>query len=248
MNEDFNYTQITLEEDRYGGVIINVSALPHTLKGFEENLIKIISDQKAKKVMWITLPIGKSDLVPLLTKHDFNFYDCTETSITLFKKPAVNSITPISTNHKVGVGAFVRDNNEILVIKDKIYKTYKLPGGYIENNENISQALAREVLEETGIEVKLESIVSIGHFSPAQFNESEIYIVCKAKPLSKDITIGDNHEIVEAKWVNIDEYLNSDEVRPYEIKLVETAMQNEGIRLEVNDSFTRKNKQFEFFF
>jgi 8-oxo-dGTP diphosphatase len=248
MNEDFNYTQIKLEEDRYGGVIIDTSTLPHTLKGFEENLIKIISEQKDKKLMWITLPISKSDHIPLLTKHDFYFYDCTETSITLFKKLAVNPITPTSTNHTAGVGAFIRDKNDILVIMDKRYMTYKLPGGYIESNENISQALVREVLEETGIEVKLESIVSIGHFSPAQFNESEIYIVCKAKPLSKDITIGDNHEIIEAKWVNIDEYLNSDEVRPYNKKLVETAMQNEGIRLEVNDSFARKNKQFEFFF
>jgi len=248
MNKDFNYTQIKLEEDRYGGVIIDASTLPHTLKEFEEYLIELISEQKDKKIMWITLPISKSDHIPLLTKHNFNFFDCTETSLILFKKLAVNPITPISTNHTVGVGAFVRDINEILVIKDKISKTYKLPGGYIENNENISQALVREVLEETGIEVKLESIVSIGHFSPAQFNESEIYIVCKAKPLSKDITIGDNHEIVEAKWVNIDEYFNSDEVRPYNKKLVQTAMQNEGIRLEVKDSFARINKQFEFFF
>ena len=248
MTKEFNYTQIRLTEDRYGGVIIDTCTVLHALEELEEDLIKIISDPKDKKILWITLPISKSDHIPLLTKYNFQFYDCNETSITLFKRLAVDSIIPTATNHTIGVGAFVRDNNDILVIKDGIYKTYKLPGGYIDNNENLSQALAREVSEETGIDVRLESIVSLCHFSPGQFNESNIYIVCKAKPLSKDITIGDNHEIIEAKWINIEEYLKSEEVSAYNKKIVATAIQNEGIKLEVDDLFTKKNSQHEFFF
>ena len=118
---------------------------------------------------------------------------------------------------------------------------YKLAGGYIDNNDTISQALERAVFEETGINVKLESIVSIGHFSPGQFNESNLYIVCNAKPLSKKITITDSQEIIEAKWINIDEYLDSKEIHPYNKKIVTTAMQNRGIKLEVNNFFAKKN-------
>ena len=248
MNSAFDYTTIKLTEDKYGGVIIDESTVPHPQEGLEENLIKIISEQADKKVMWITLPISKSDHIPLLTKYDFNFYDCTETSIVLFKRLAVDPITPTATNHTIGVGAFVRDENNILVIKDRIYKKYKLPGGYIDNKENISQALEREVFEETGINIKLESIVSIGHFSPGQFNESNIYIVCNAKPLSKTINVADSQEIIEAKWIDIDEYLDSEEIHPYNKKIVKTAMQNRGIKLKMNDFFATKNTQHEFFF
>ena len=248
MNSSFNHTIIKLREDRYGGVIIDDSTVPQTLEVIEENLKNIISEQTDKKIMWITLPIGKSSYIPIFTKYDFNFYDCSENSITLFKKLTPHPITPTATNHTIGVGAFIRDGNDILVIKDRIYKTYKLPGGYIENEENISQALEREVFEETGVNVKLESIISIGYFSPGQFNESNLYIVCNAKPLSKTINVADSQEIIEAKWINIDEYLDAEEIHPYNKKIVITAMQNRGIKLEVNDFFATKNTQHEFFF
>ena len=153
-----------------------------------------------------------------------------------------------ATNHTIGVGAFVRDGDDILVVKDRLYKKYKLPGGYIDTEENISQTLEREVFEETGINVTLESIVSIGHFSPGQFNESNLYIVCNAKPLSKTINVADSQEIIEAKWINVDEYLGSGEIHPYNKKIVITAMQGKGIKLEMNDFFATKNSRHEFFF
>ena len=39
----------------------------------------------------------------------------------------------------------------------------------------ISTALEREVLEETGIEVEFESIISLGHFYPINFT-NQIYM------------------------------------------------------------------------
>jgi 8-oxo-dGTP diphosphatase len=242
------YTSIKLTEDRYDGVIIEDSSIPQNPEALEENLKHIISEQSDKKVMWVTLPIAKSSAIPIFTRHDFNFYDCSEKSITLFKPLTPQPITPTATNHTIGVGAFVRDGNDILVIRDRVYQKFKLPGGYIDNEENISQALEREVLEETGIKVKLESIVSIGHFSPGQFNESNLYIVCNAKALSKTIKVADSQEIIEAKWIDVDEYLDSEEIHPYNKKIVITAMQNRGIKLEVNDFFASKNSQHEFFF
>jgi 8-oxo-dGTP diphosphatase len=248
MKSASDHTDIKFREDRYGGVIIDDSTIPQSLEALEENLTNIISEQTDKKVMWVTLPIGKSSAIPIFTRHEFNFYDCSETGITLYKRLTPHPITPTATNHTIGVGAFVRDGNDILVIKDRVYKKYKLPGGYIDNEENISQALEREVFEETGINVKLESISSIGHFSPGQFNESNLYIVCNAKALSKTIKVADSQEIIEAKWIDVDEYLDSEEIHPYNKKIVITAMQNRGIKLEVNDFFASKNSQHEFFF
>lgn len=239
---------IKIEYDIYGGITIDCSAVENTLDEFENNLTKIISTEKNKQLLWITLPISKSVYIPLLTKYDFVFYDCNEKSITLVKRLTVNPILPTATNHTIGVGAFVIDENEILVVKDRTYQKYKLPGGYIDNNENISQALTREVYEETGVQVNIESIVTLGHFSPGQFGESNIYIVCKAKPLSKEIEIRDDYEIIEARWIDIEEYINCKDVHVYNKKIIKTALQNEGIKLDASEFSLDKNKQHEFFF
>ena len=243
-----DHTTIKIREDRYGGIIIDESTVNQPLEELEECLVKIISTHGNKNLIWITLPIGRSNYIPVFTNYDFNFYDCSEKSITLLKKLTHNPTTPTATNHTIGVGAFIRNENDILVIKDSIYKTYKLPGGYIDNKENISQALKREVIEETGINIEMESIVSIGHFSPGQFNESNIYIVCKAKPLSTLINIADSQEIIEARWINIDKYMNSEDIHPYNKKIVTAAIQNRGIKLEANDFFSTPKSQHEFFF
>jgi len=112
MNSSFDHTAIKLREDSYGGVIIDDSIVPQTLEVLEENLKNIISEQIDKKVMWITLPISKSSYIPIFNKYDFNFYDCSENSITLFKKLTPHPITPTATNHTIGVGAFTEYVNE----------------------------------------------------------------------------------------------------------------------------------------
>ncbi len=247
MNKTVESITIKLTPDRYGGIIIDSSTIPQPLDAFENTLIEIISDQKHTNLLWITLPIGKSGYIPLLTKYDFVFFDCNETSITLLKRLAADPIIPTATNHTIGVGAFVRNENEILVVKDNIYKKYKLPGGYIDNKENISQALSREVLEETGVTVCAESIVTLSHFSPGQFGESNIYMVCRAKPLTKEINIIDDHEIIEARWMAVDEYIHRKDVHPYNKKIIKTALRNDGIKLDANDFSLRKNHQHEFY-
>ena len=135
----------------------------------------------------------------------------------------------------------VTESDKLLVIKDRIWQTYKLPGGYIDDRENISGALAREVREETGVEVVFESIVSLGHFTPGQFNESNLYVVCRARPLGTTISIIDSGEIIEARWMRIDEYLSHDEVLPYNKKIVRSALSGEGLkRDETKDLITKK--------
>ncbi|MCW5213098.1 NUDIX domain-containing protein [Desulfobulbus sp. TB] len=248
MNPFIDRTAITCREDKYGGVIIDDATVTQPLEEFEKSLIKMISDQTGRTLIWITLPIAKSGYIPVLTKHGFTFYDCSENSLILLKKLTQNPVIPTATNHTIGVGAFVRDGDNMLVVKDRIYRKYKLPGGYIDKEENISQAVAREVSEETGIDVQLKSIVSMGHFSPCQFGESNMYLVCKAVPLSATINITDSQEILEARWMPIDEYMNAEDIHPYNKKIVIAAMETRGIRVERCDFFTTLNSRHELFF
>jgi 8-oxo-dGTP diphosphatase len=248
MTETFNFTSTNLISDKYNGITIDNSSIPNDVKAFEKELINIIENIKDKKLLWTKLPIEKAYIIPLLTKYNFVFHHCNERDITMVKKLINNSIIPTAVNHTLGVGAVVIDDNKLLVIKDRTWKRYKLPGGYIDDKENISQALQREVLEETGIKIELDSIVSLGHSSQSQFEKSNLYVVCSAKALSKKINIVDSHEIIEAKWMDIDEYVNCEDIHIYNKNIVKTAMKNKGLKLENHNYFTNSGNQHEYYF
>ena len=244
MNQTFR--SLALIYDRYDGVIIK--DFPKDLEEFEEELTYLINHLEDKKLLWIKLQIEDSAFIPLLTKYDFVFHHCNERDITLLKRLVSDPVIPTATNHTLGVGAIVFDGDKILVIKDRFYEKYKLPGGHIDDSENISTALIREVYEETGINVEFDSIVSLGHFTPGQFNESNLYVVCRAKPLSYEIDIQDTHEIMEAKWMKIDEFISGDNTHSYNKSIVKAALDSNGFKIDDSrDLITRNDVEYELF-
>lgn len=249
MIETFNFTSITLITDKYEGIIIDNSTIPHLLEDFEKEIVNILNNVVNKKLLWIKLPIIKSDFIPILIKYDFVFHHCNEEDITLLKKLSKNPIIPTARNHTLGVGVVViNEVNELLLIKDRLGKRYKLPGGYIDDDENISTAAVREVKEETGINVEFTSIIALGHFKPLQFGESNLYVGCTAKALSNEINIIDDYEIIEARWMDLDEFLNHEEVLIFNKSIVKTAITNNGLRFEQIDLFQKRDIDYELFF
>lgn len=107
-------------------------------------------------------------------------------------------------------GVVVNDQNQVLVVSEKnalIANSWKLPGGYIEPGENFTDAAVREVLEETNIKTKFDSLISIRHAHGAGFGCSDLYIVISLIPESTDITKCDR-EIAKCKWMDITEFLS----------------------------------------
>lgn len=238
-----------LTEDRYNGVRIESFTTKYSVLEFEKEIENTLESQKDKKLIWIKLSIEQSNFIPILTKHGFIFHHCNEQDITLVKRVVENAIIPTAVNHTLGVGVVVMHENNLLVVKDRIWQTYKLPGGFIDDRENISQAVVREVFEETGIEVEFDSVISLGHFSPAQFGESNLYVVSLAKPLSTKISIMDNDEIMEARWIDVDEYLTREDVLLYNKAIVKNALLKKGL-IPSNDSLliTKIDIKYELFF
>ena len=64
----------------------------------------------------------------------------------------------------VGVGAVVLDGERVLLIKRghaPLKGEWSLPGGGVETGETLEQAIAREVLEETGVTIEVGPIVEV---------------------------------------------------------------------------------------
>ena len=218
-------------DNKYDGVIVDNTTLPQKKDEFRKEIVRLIESLMNKKLLWIKIPIEKSELIPILTSLDFEFHHCDEKNLMLIKKMAPDSIVPTTKNFIVGVGAIVFNEGRLLVIKDKFSTGDKLPGGHIDKNESIKNALKREVYEETGIKIEFESIVNIGHFRNGQFGESNLYIVCTAKALSKNITINDSAEVTEARWIDPEYFLTSDDVNNYNKSVVEAAIKNKELKL-----------------
>lgn len=64
--------------------------------------------------------------------------------------------------HIVAVAAFVTNSQgQVLMLKSPKHKDWEFPGGQVEEGETITNAVEREVLEETGIVVKPKSLIGI---------------------------------------------------------------------------------------
>jgi 8-oxo-dGTP diphosphatase len=217
--------------DRYNGVTVDINTLPNTRAEFEREIVELLKSFKDKKLLWINIPIENTDYIPVLTGFDFEFHHCSKKSLMLVKQLQQECTIPSAATHTVGVGAVVQNGDQILVVKDRFSSGYKLPGGYIESNESIKEAIKREVVEETGIMIEFESIANIGHFMNGQFGEASLYFVCTAKATNKKITIYDSSEILEAKWIDLDIFLNSTDTNSFNKSVVKTVFENKDLKL-----------------
>ena len=118
------------------------------------------------------------------------------------------STIPSYATHHCGVGAAILHENKLLVVRERkgasTVQSWKLPGGYVHAGEEFSDAAKREAYEETGITSEFISMLSIRHQHDILFGCSDLYIICRMKPLSYQIKVDD--EIEDAKWMALQEF------------------------------------------
>lgn len=214
-------------EDRYNGVIVDSNSLPQSCGQFKSELLSVIHEYKNKKLLWIKVSSDCSEFIPILTSLDFEFHHCAESDLMLVKKLSDNPVMPNAKNHTVGVGGLVYDGSHLLTVKDRFSKGYKLPGGLVDPSETLEEALVREVFEESGVEVKFNAIINVGHFTKGQFGEQNVYFVCLAKALTTEINIQDSSEIIDARWMNAHGFLNDAKVNAYNKAVVRSFVKGE---------------------
>jgi 8-oxo-dGTP diphosphatase len=105
--------------------------------------------------------------------------------------------------HIVAAGALVTNSQgQVLLLKSPRYDDWEFPGGQVEESETIPHALEREVFEETGIVVRVKSLVGIysNVRKPSIVNMDFICEYVSGEPQT-------SAESAEVEWVNREEAL-----------------------------------------
>lgn len=79
----------------------------------------------------------------------------------------------LNPSFMIGAMALIQDEAGRILVLEHTYRPsipWGLPGGWLKHAESPEQGLAREVLEETGLEVRVESLLAADFFGGTQFN------------------------------------------------------------------------------
>ena len=144
------------------------------------------------------------------------------------------AFVPPYAGHYIGAGgAVLNERRELLVVLEQYHvktrpQAYKLPGGLLEPGEAVTEGVIREVLEETGVRTRFESLACFGHMHSYHFGKSTLYFVCRLEPLTEEIII-DESEIAEALWMPVEKFLESEHINEFERHIVRAVLRGGGM-------------------
>ena len=102
----------------------------------------------------------------------------------------------------------IKRGNSILLVHE-IGKKWNLPGGYADINDTPTQAVIREVFEETGYYVQVKGIVAIySILHNMVFPQYAMYFLCTVDESKKVLPLSNETDI--AQFVNINEIISYD--------------------------------------
>lgn len=122
---------------------------------------------------------------------------------------------------RISSGGIVINQDKILLVKyvDSKGKSYLVgPGGGVLINENTSQAVVREILEETGLKVKPKKILFVEDMLSKRHRIIKIWFLCGLLGGKLRLTHGaKEEEILEVGWFSR-EQLDNETVYPLPLK------------------------------
>ena len=130
----------------------------------------------------------------------------------------------------IGVGAVVFSaRNEILLIKrgkPPHYGRWMVPGGTLEWGESLEDAAIREVREETGIDIEIETFVEIIEaITPGQDGFHFVIMDYAARAISG--TLAANSDALDAVWATLDS-LGDYDLTPELLRVIDKARRATG--------------------
>lgn len=112
------------------------------------------------------------------------------------------------THFKVAQKAVIKQGDSYLIVKrslsDNLSPGYwEFPGGKLEAGEEPSKGLEREVLEETGLQVRSRNPVFV--FSESNIGYNIVFIIWEVELISGEVELSSDHS--DFKWATREEIL-----------------------------------------
>ncbi|MHA1577706.1 MAG: NUDIX domain-containing protein [Candidatus Thorarchaeota archaeon] len=114
-------------------------------------------------------------------------------------------------NPKPTIDVVVTDGNRVILVKrgrDPFKGSWVFPGGYVDYDETVEDAAVREVLEETGVEIELQTILGVYSAPDRDPRSHHVNVVFIGRAIKGEPIGGDDAD--EAKWVEIDNIVPGD--------------------------------------
>ena len=104
-------------------------------------------------------------------------------------------------------GCIIIKDNQVLLIFEKRRQYWGFPKGHVEQNETEIETATREVKEEVGLNVEIDSKkrYELNYIIKDEIEKSTIYFVATTE--NKNI-VTQRNEIEDAKWYTFEEALN----------------------------------------
>lgn len=122
--------------------------------------------------------------------------------------------------HSVSVaGIVVRDDGRILAIQRRDNHKWEPPGGVLELDETFEAGVQREVLEETGVHVKVDRLTGVYK----NMHHNVVALVFRCRPC--DSAVESTAEAGRVAWLTIDE-ITRDMTEAYSVRVIDALTGN----------------------
>ncbi|KAJ3588251.1 hypothetical protein NHX12_011845 [Muraenolepis orangiensis] len=213
--------------DRFGGVTVDLTGSTGRPADISDGAFSRLLGERVcgwrgegRVAVWLHLPISLSRWAAEAAWLGFTFHHARgdRAVLALWLGPGASRLPGYAT-HQIGVAGAVLDesNGKVLVVQDKnkTRNAWKFPGGLSELGENIGCTAVREVQEETGVRSEFLSLISVRqqHNHPGAFGMSDLYLICRLRPLSYRIDFC-TEECVRCDWLPLADLARTAETTP----------------------------------
>ena len=249
--------------DHYNGVTVDPASFKsHSVAEFALALRRSLDYWRSidRRGLWLKLPVENLEFSAEVRDQGFQLHHA-QSEYVMFTKwlgKGVSRLPAYATTHLGVGGVVINEKNQILAIREKngpFTKYWKVPGGAVDESEDLVDAVLREVREETGIQAEFHSILGFRHLTDYRFTRGDIYFVCRLSVTQTEQSpTACPDEIAEARWMDLEEFKSHNVFRQntvmgriYECVFAHLEGNCAGLRAEKLPNGVRRGESFIYY-